>query len=155
MLPDLRFSPMTRLIFSRRCLLAFTALLLALPGRAVAQDAPAADGPVVKIVIDFGDGLQWQYGSITHKPGMTVLDAMNQAAARTQRPLRFEHKGSGESAFLISIDGSANEGGGKAKRNWFYRVNDKLGDTSFGLKRLEAGDSVLWRFGKYNPGEDS
>lgn len=138
---------------SRRSILALLGLLLVLPGPAKAQAEPAI--AVVKLVVDFGDGLQWQFEKIPHKQGMTILDAMNHAAARTGRPLKFEHKGVGESAFLISIDGSANEGGGKSKRNWFYRVNDQLGNTSFGLKTLQAGDTVLWHFGKYNPGDDS
>jgi hypothetical protein len=30
-------------------------------------------------------------------------------------------------------------------------VNDELGDESFGLKELSAGDKVLWHFGKYVP----
>ena len=81
----------------------------------------------------------------------TILDAMTVAKARPSRPLRFSHKGSGESAFLISIDESANEGGGRTSKNWFYRVNDQLGDESFGLKELNAGDKVLWHFGKYVP----
>lgn len=138
---------------SRRSILALLGLLLVLPGRTQALAEP--DTAVVKLVVDFGDGLQWRFEKIPHKEGMTILDAMNHAAARTGRPLKFEHKGAGESAFLISIDGSANEGGGKSKRNWFYRVNDKLGNTSFGLKTLQAGDTVRWHFGKYNPGDDS
>ena len=145
----MRSKPLTR-----RCLSLSLCLLLGLAAHAPAQQEPKPDAAAVKLVIDFGDGLSWHFDKIPHKPGMTILDAMNATAARPARPLKFEHKGSGESAFLISIDGSANEGGGRAKRNWFYRVNGQLGSTSFGLKTLEPGDTVLWHFGKYIPGAE-
>ncbi len=105
----------------------------------------------IEMAIDFGDGLIWTFPDIQHTSKMTIMDAMNIARARTKRPLRFSHKGAGESAFLISIDDSANEGGGRSSRNWFYRVNHELGDQSFGLKQLKPGDKVLWHFGKYVP----
>ena len=123
--------------------------LAPLAAQAKAQ-AESPKPPTVAVVVDFGDGLIWTY-SVEHKAGMTILDAMTIAKARSPRPLRFSHKGSGESAFLISIDETANEGGGRSSKNWFYRVNDQLGDESFGLKELNAGDKVLWHFGKYVP----
>lgn len=139
---------------ARRAFLGALACLACLPLVAAQDDAKAKDQASVKLVIDFGDGLSWQFDTLAHKPGMTVLDAMTAAKARSSRPLAFEHKGSGESAFLQSIDGTANEGGGGSARNWFFRVNGKLGQKSFGLQELEAGDTVLWHFGKYRPGQD-
>ena len=47
----------------------------------------------------------------------------------------------------LKIDDVENEGGGK--RNWIYRINDKPGDRSFGIAKLEAGDTVLWSFETY------
>jgi hypothetical protein len=142
---------MNRRRLSTRIFQSFLAVFCLTPIASELQaqaDSPKA--PAVTLMVDFGDGLICTY-SIEHKPEMTILDAMTVARARPSRPLRFSHKGSGESAFLISIDESANEGRGRTSKNWFYRVNDQLGDESFGLKELSAGDKVLWHFGKYVP----
>jgi len=47
---------------------------------------------------------------------------------------------------LTRIDDLANEGSG---RNWIYRVNGKLADRGIGAFNLKLGDTVLWRFEKY------
>ena len=142
---------MNRRSLSTRILQSLLAVFCLTPSASQVQaqaDSPKA--PSVTLVVDFGDGLTCTY-IVEHKPEMTILNAMTVAKARPSRPLRFSHKGAGESAFLISIDESANEGGGRTSKNWFYRVNDQLGDESFGLKELNAGDKVLWHFGKYVP----
>jgi len=54
-------------------------------------------------------------------------------------------KGSGESAFLTTIDGIENQG--DAGHNWTYSVNGKHADRSFEIYKLEPGDQVLWTFG--------
>jgi hypothetical protein len=105
----------------------------------------------VTLKIDFGDGLIWHYRNIPFKPKMTIQDAMNQLSGRKIHPLAFEFSGRGQNAFLNSIAGIENEGGGKSSRNWFYRIGDKLGDRSFGIAELNAGDEVIWHYGKYQP----
>ena len=54
-------------------------------------------------------------------------------------------KGSGESAFLTTIDGIENQG--DTGHNWTYSVNGKHADRSFEIYKLEPGDQVLWTFG--------
>lgn len=105
----------------------------------------------VSLKIDFGDGLVWQFSRIEFKPEMTVMDVMEQLSNRKIHPLSFEHSGRGQNAFLKSIGGVANEGGGRSARNWFFRINGKLGERSFGIAELKPGDEVVWHFGKYMP----
>lgn len=116
-----------------------------------AQSKTTAQAVPVKISINFGDGLVWTFDSIVHQPGMTVLEAMNTLKSRKNAPLAFEYQGSGQNAFLNSIGGVENQGGGRTDKNWFYRINDKLGNKSFGIAEVHPGDHVLWHFGKYEP----
>jgi hypothetical protein len=125
----------------RRPLPAALLLLLA----ACSDRAALAETPVVKLVIDYGDGVEKRFTQLPHVDDMTVLDAMR-LAAKHKRGIRFEFRGSGSTAFLFQIDDLKNEGRG---RNWIYRVNDKLGEVSFGLHKLQSGDTVEWKFGKY------
>ena len=125
--------------------------LLSIISNAPLTDARETKSPVVKVIISFGDGLMWTYENIEHKQGMTVLDAMNAVKTRKHHALEFAYQGRGQNAFLNSLAGMENEGGGKSSKNWFYRINDKLGNKSFGIAELQAGDTVLWHFGKYEP----
>ncbi len=59
--------------------------------------------------------------------------------------MKFQERGSGATAFLTQLDDLKNEGSG---RNWIYRVNGQIADRSFAVYRLEAGDTVLWKFEK-------
>ena len=106
---------------------------------------PATAKESVKLAVDYGDGVQKQFTSLPWTKEMTVLSAL-EAAAKHPRGIRFAHQGKGETVLVIAIDDVKNEGRG---RNWLYEVNGKLGDRSCGVMPLKAGDSVLWRFGKY------
>jgi hypothetical protein len=110
-----------------------------------AAGAHAQKKLTVRLVIDYGDGVQKHYTALPWREGMTVLDAMKAAKAHA-RGIEFAYSGSGSTAFLSSIDDVGNQGGGK---NWIYRVNGELGDRSFGAKPLAAGDEVNWTFGSY------
>lgn len=99
----------------------------------------------VTLTIDYGDGVQKKFSQIPWKAEMTILDVMNRAS-KHRRGIRFKYRGSGSTAFLTQLDDLANQG---RERNWIYRVNGKLGDRSFAVYELRAGDSVLWQFGKY------
>lgn len=104
----------------------------------------------VRLVIDYGEGVEIHYTAIPHHPGMTLEQAMHAAKEMTgPRALRFESKGAGERAFLVSIDGLANEGAGRDRRNWLYWINDRPGERSFALAALEPGDTAAWRFASY------
>jgi hypothetical protein len=105
--------------------------------------ASAADA--IKLVVDYGDGVEKHFTKLAYKTDMTVLDAMR-AAEKHAHGIKAEVRSSGETAFLTKIDDVANEGSGK---NWVYRVNDRLGDRSIGIYKLKPGDTVLWRFQEY------
>jgi hypothetical protein len=96
-------------------------------------------------VIDYNDGVEKHFNAIAWKSGMTVMDAML-AAKKHPRGISFEHKGKGATALLTKIDDTENEGRG---RNWLYRVNGEPGDRSIGIFELKAGDTILWKFDKY------
>ena len=100
----------------------------------------------VKLVIDYGDGVEKHFTQLSHKEGLTVLGA-TQLAGKHTRGVQAKVRGSGSIAFLTQIDDVSNEGGGG--RNWVFRVNGKLGDRSCGIYELKPGDTVLWRFQKY------
>ncbi len=102
--------------------------------------------PTVRLVVDYGDGVEKHFTAIPWKPKMTVFDVL-QAAARHRRGIRVRHRGSGETTFVLEIDGLKNEG--RSGRNWVYRVDGKLGDRSCGVYRVKAGQTVLWTFATY------
>ncbi len=106
---------------------------------------PAAEpAATVRMVIDYGDGVEKHFTALAWQAEMTVLDAL-QAAKRHPRGIVFEHRGSGATTLLTKIDDVENEGRG---RNWLFRVNDELGDRSCGIFVLKQGDAVLWKFDK-------
>lgn len=98
----------------------------------------------VRVVIDYSDGVQKHFTAIPWREGMTVRDALL-AAQEHRRGVKFQERGSGATAFLTQLDDLKNEGSG---RNWIYRVNGQIADRSFAVYRLEAGDTVLWKFEK-------
>ena len=111
-----------------------------------AKDDPSTQPTAgVKMIVDYGDGVQKHFTAISWKKGMTGLDALNQAKQHP-RGIRFNYRGKGARGFLTAIDGLKNEGSGK---NWIYRVNGKLGDRSFAIQPLNRGDVTLWKFGQY------
>ena len=116
----------------------------------LAGDAQAARKPkarTVRVVIDYGDGVEKHFTRLAWSDGMTVLDSM-QAASESPHGITFKYRGRGETAFSTQIDDLKNEGAGK--KNWMYSVNDKRADRSFGVYQLEASDVVRWEFVEYN-----
>ena len=99
----------------------------------------------VKVIVDYGDGVQKHFTALPWKSGMTALDAMK-LSQQHPRGIRFTMRGKGARGFLTSIDGLKNDG---KSRNWIYRLNGKLGDRSFAIQPLKAGDAILWKFGEY------
>jgi hypothetical protein len=130
------------------CLLAAAA-----SGRALqnpAADVPAAPRPkakTVRVVIDYGDGVEKHFTRLAWSDGMTVLDAM-QAASESPHGISFKYTGRGETAFSTQIDDLKNQGAGK--KNWMYSVNGKRADRSFGVYQPAASDVVRWEFVEYN-----
>lgn len=101
-----------------------------------------------------------RYANLPHTPQMTVLDLLLSAQARQSAgssrlpppslesgpPLQFVSTGTGPTALISSIMGLANEGGGKASRNWQFWVNSQMGQTGAGSAILNPGDRVVWAF---------
>lgn len=131
----------TRRVFFQCSTLLLVTLLAVLSGQA----AIGEEAKTVRVVIDYNDGSEKHFTAIAWKPEMTVYDATRAAQAHP-RGIKFESKGKGATAFLTKIDDVKNEGRG---RNWLFHVNGKQADCSFGVYKLNEGDTVLWKFDKY------
>ncbi len=105
--------------------------------------SPQPVGKTVSLSIDFGNGAKKEFAALPWQAEMSVADLL--VAAQKFRPgIQFTQVGSGESGFLSSLDGLANEGAGG--RNWLYQVNDQHAHVSFCLEKLDSGGHVLWSF---------
>lgn len=98
---------------------------------------------VVRVKISRGPNTEVIEGTAPWTAGMTVFDAISALSPA----VAVESTGQGEALFVKSIAGQANLG--SAGDNWIYRVNGKLGDCSCGICEVQAGDEVVWSFGKY------
>ena len=142
----------TRSAFIFTLSFAFCALLgvaLIPPVAALAQQE--ANPATVRLVIDYGSGVEKHWTQIKWAEGLMALDAMEQAKELPEPlGLDFDVRGKDEMAFIRSIDGLDNEGSGGGKRNWVFRVNGELATQSCGAIVLESGDVVRWTFAAYN-----
>ena len=120
-------------------LLAVAVLQAASGGLTIGADRQA---PTVRLVIDYGDGVQVHFTALKWRDGMTALDALSAAQAH-HHGITFTQKGSGANAMITKIGDVKNEGAGK---NWIYYVNDKTAEVSAGIQAIKAGDTVLWKF---------
>jgi biopolymer transport protein ExbD len=111
------------------------------PPPAVPGAPPAA---TVSVTVDFADGFQRNYRPLPWKEGMTALEALRAAAKHPRGGFEIVERGADATAFVRTIDGVTNEGGGG--RNWKYQVNGKHADRSAGIFQLRPGDAVLWKF---------
>ncbi|MBL8888738.1 MAG: DUF4430 domain-containing protein [Planctomycetaceae bacterium] len=98
---------------------------------------------VVRVKILRGPNTEPIEGTVPWTAGTTVFAAISALSPA----VALESTGQGESLFVKSIAGQANLG--SAGDNWIYRVNGQLGDRSCGVYELQAGDEVVWSFGKY------
>ena len=130
-------------LITRRAAMALLAAMILITGdisqRAVAQTA------VVRLTVDYGDGVIKTITDLPWTKGSTVLDVMN-AAKSHSHGITFGYSGSGSSAFLTQIDNVTNEGGGSGKKNWQFWVNTAYADKSFGVYEVQALDVIFWRF---------
>ena len=115
-------------------------------GGAVA-DGQAAGTKTVRLVVDYGDGVEKHFTALRWKEGLTAFEALGLAKGHP-RGITFEYKDfGGDLGYLITkIDDLENEGGGGGARNWVYKVNDKLGTGACNRRELQAGDVVRWTF---------
>ena len=137
----------SRIVSRRWCLCGLTLVALGALAAIQASGGPDEPKPVhaVRLIVDYGDGVQKHFTAIAWRKDMTVFDAMSQAKA-SPHGIMFQHTGSGSTAFLTRIDDLQNQGGGSGKHNWLFWVNTKLGDKSFGEYKLEPSDVVMWKF---------
>ena len=117
----------------------------------VAADAPPAS---VQVTIDFGDGVELRFKSLPWRAEMTALEAI-QLVSGHAHGVKVALRGSGSRAFVEQIGDLKNEGGGRNGRNWRYRVNGKPAEVGIGSLKLAKGDSVLWKFERYQYNSDS
>ena len=101
---------------------------------------------IVMLTIDFADGAQKRFPSIPWKKSMNLLDVM-QWADNHPHGIDFAKRGRGDTMLITQIDDLKNRGGGQ--KNWIYRVNGKLGDRSCSVFEIEPGDTILWKFQRY------
>lgn len=111
----------------------------------VSAFAQQAKPKTIRLVIDYGDGVEKHFTALRWSEGMTVLQGLNRAKA-SPHGITFKFSGKGGSAFLSKIDDLQNEGGGANGKNWIYRVNDKLATKGLGIYKLRPSDVVKWRF---------
>lgn len=147
---------MRKMIFSTAML--SLAVVLACGGSVTAGPAAQAQqaGSTANLFVDWASEFHqppWQacdYLPITPDVS-TVLDLMNEAAEECDPPIPFTFTGSGQSAFLTSIDGVENNQGNNGYY-WIYRVNNVEPQVGFGAYILSAGDSVAWDYVHYESG---
>lgn len=99
----------------------------------------------VRLIVDYGDGVQKHFHQIKWQDKMTVQD-VTLAASKHPRGIQIKQRGKKATAFLSQIDDLANNPRG---RSWVYRVNGKLADRSFGVSTVKAGDVVSWSYQDY------
>ena len=128
--------------FRPACVVVLAILLGAMP---VAPAVAAQKAATVQLVVDYGDGAELRFKALPWKEGMTVLDALNAAQAH-RHGITFVTRGKGSSTLVTKIGDLANEGDGK---NWLYSVNEKRGEVSAALQKVEPSDAILWRFEVY------
>src|SRR6185369_3043138 len=96
----------------------------------------AQKAATVRLVIDYGDGVEVHFTALPWTEEMTALDALT-AAQKHPRGITFSHRGSGRSAMITAIGNQKNEGGGEKSRNWLFYVNDKPAEVSAGVYKLK------------------
>ena len=100
----------------------------------------------IRLVIDYGDGVELHFKALGWRKGMTVLDALA-AAAKHQRGVAFKQRGSGGSALVTKIGDLKN---GPQPTKWMYAVHGPEAEIGAGAQSLKPNDVVLWRFQVYD-----
>ena len=116
------------------------------PGEKGKQESKSG---TISVTIDFDDQQPIiSFTDVAMHEGETILEVLQQIkSVSEEEPFRFDYRGAGETAFLESIMDVRNEGGNG--RNWIYEVNGEAGKTSFSVHKLKVGDTVRWKFKKY------
>lgn len=129
-------------------------LLIGATFASIAAAARAGDDksiapPTVRLVIDFGDGVELHYTALAWRAGLTGLDAMKQAESQ-RRGVKATTRDFGSTGVLVTqIDDLKNEGPGG--RNWLLWVNGAFAAKSISKVELQAGDELTWRYTQKTP----
>ncbi len=97
----------------------------------------------IRLVVDYGDGVEKHFTTLTHTAGVTALDALLAAKAHA-RGIKLAYTGKGPTAFITEIEGLKNEGAGKGKKNWQFFINDAFATEGAGAAPLKPGDTIRW-----------
>jgi hypothetical protein len=138
---------LTRLIPAVLALLIVAIAAGAFAPPQIADEKADKDAPpkTIRLVIDYGDGVEKHFTRLPWTENMTVLDAMK-AADRWPHGIDFAFKGKGDTALLTRIDDLENQNNRAAKRNWLYWINKEFATRGFGVQHLEPADVVTWKF---------
>ena len=112
-----------------------------------AANNDSAEKIAVSMEIQFNGLAEDQTLEVQVPEGMTVFGALKQLAAENR--ISAQLSGSGETGYVSSIGGVAQESGGG--KGWTFRVNDDLAKVSCDKFVLNEGDRVVWRYGRYKP----
>ena len=120
-----------------------------LPSFGAAQEtapAPTVDRPAaiegILLEIRVGDRTK-RFGPLKVDETITV-ETLLRRIAESDSTFLFTSRGKGETFFVTGIDGHENEGRGG--RNWFFLVDDKLGDRGAGSFEVTSGRTVRWEY---------
>ncbi len=116
------------------------------------EDKIESDAKAVKLIVDYGDGVEKHFTSLPWKEGLTAYGALEQASHSTHG-ISFEAKDYGDSIgrLVTRIDDLASEKGGTAGRNWIYEVNGQMAKRACDKQTVQAGDVVSWTFSAWKP----
>jgi len=110
-------------------------------------ERPIPTGPVVgtvELTIDYGAaGKSRLTTAVPCSADSTVLSILERA--QNIGDLKYTSSGTGERAFVQSIDGIDNEGAGGS--NWIYSVDGETGKIGAGVARVAPQQAVAWSFG--------
>ncbi len=81
----------------------------------------------------------------------TVQGLMDEAQNGCNPSVTYTAEGSGQSAYLTSIDGVTSNQGGNGYY-WIYFVNGQMPSVGFGAYTLSPGDSVAWDYKHFSSG---
>ncbi len=113
--------------------------------RGTAPLAPVRDIGTVDLIVDFGDqpnAPQKIEVVVPCSVDSTVFTTMQRALQNGD--LKMEASGTGETAFIHSINGVAGDAG--TGNYWFFFLNDQLAQLGAGMAEVDPGDQVRWSY---------
>ena len=110
--------------------------------RAEVAVMPPREIGTVDLTVEFADGRPAIEVAVPCSDDSTAFSTLERA--HRIGDLKLSASGSGERAFVHSIDGVA--GDSQQDTYWFFFVNDKLGERGSGVTQVDPGDRVRWSY---------